>query len=229
MNAALLLLLAGAAGQPASPPPGAADATPPAEAFRVLDREPSPGPHITAYLQHQLDVAWAQDEARRKRWAGVATEADLLELQAEIRAKALALIGGLPAERTPLHARVTGVAPMDGYRIEKLLFESQPGLFVTALVYLPDGAGPRPAVLLPCGHSAVGKAFANYQEIGGRLAKRGYVVLSWDPVGQGERSQFWDAARGRSRYNLVCGEHAVLGNLAALARTRQSQGLRKGR
>jgi hypothetical protein len=43
------------------------------------------------------------------------------------------------------------------------------------------------------------------------------VVLSWDPVGQGERSQFWDAARKRSRYNLVCGEHAVLGNLATLA------------
>jgi dienelactone hydrolase len=219
MNAALLLLLAGAAGQPASPPPGAADATPPAEAFRVLDREPSPGPRITAYLEHQLDFAWAQDEARRKRWAAVATEADLLKLQAETRAKALGLIGGLPAERTPLHARVTGAVPMDGYRIEKLLFESQPGLFVTALVYLPDGAGPKPAVLLPCGHSAVGKAFANYQEIGGRLAKRGYVVLSWDPVGQGERSQFWDAARGRSRYNLVCGEHAVLGNLATLAGT----------
>jgi hypothetical protein len=44
-------------------------------------------------------------------------------------------------------------------------------------------------------------------------------VISWDPVGQGERSQYWDAARGRSRYNLVCGEHAVLGNLACVAGT----------
>ena len=52
-----------------------------------------------------------------------------------------------------------------------------------------------------------------------RLARRGYVVLCWDPVGQGERSQFWDAARGRSRYNLVCGEHAVLGNFATIAGT----------
>jgi hypothetical protein len=74
-------------------------------------------------------------------------------------------------------------------------------------------------VLLACGHSPLGKAFKNYQEIAGRLARRGYVVLCWDPVGQGERSQFWDAARGRSRYNLVCGEHAVLGNLALLAGT----------
>ena len=43
--------------------------------------------------------------------------------------------------------------------------------------------------------------------------------ISWDPVGQGERSQFWDAASGKTRYNLVCGEHAVLGNLAYLAGT----------
>ena len=42
-------------------------------------------------------------------------------------------------------------------------------------------------------------------------------MICWDPVGQGERSQFWDASRGRSRYNLICGEHAVLGNLAYLA------------
>ena len=106
----------------------------------------------------------------------------------------------------------------DGYRIEKLVFESVPGFHVTALLYVPDApAGPKPAVLLACGHSPIGKAHPPYQEIAIRLARRGYVVLCWDPVGQGERSQFWDAARGRSRYNLVCGEHAVLGNLAVLA------------
>jgi len=91
---------------------------------------------------------------------------------------------------------------------------------VTALVYVPDApGGPKPAVLVPCGHSPDGKSFKNYQEISGQLARRGYVVISWDPVGQGERSQYWDAARGRSRYNLVCGEHAVLGNLACVAGT----------
>ncbi|MGH9495410.1 MAG: hypothetical protein ACRD3B_10465, partial [Candidatus Sulfotelmatobacter sp.] len=42
---------------------------------------------------------------------------------------------------------------------------------------------------------------------------------AWDPVGQGERSQFWDAKTGKSRYNLICAEHAVLGNLAYLAGT----------
>jgi hypothetical protein len=43
------------------------------------------------------------------------------------------------------------------------------------------------------------------------------VAICWDPIGQGERSQFWNAEAGRSRYNLICAEHAVMGNLAYLA------------
>ena len=193
---------------------------PPPEAFTVLDDPTEAGPRITPYLREQLDRAWAQDEARRATFAKVHTEADLLALRKEIRARVLEVIGGLPEVKTPLHARITGTIPMDGYRIEKVLFESLPGLYVTALVYVPDApSGPKPAVLVPCGHAPDGKSFRNYQEISGQLARRGYVVISWDPVGQGERSQYWDAARGRSRYNLVCGEHAVLGNLACVAGT----------
>src|SRR5262249_3030836 len=84
---------------------------------------------------------------------------------------------------------------------------------VSALLYLPkkrDGAIA--GVLSPCGHAAVGKAHPTYQTLHINLAKRGYAVLTYDPVGQGERSQFWDKEKGRSRFNLVCGEHAVLGN-----------------
>jgi hypothetical protein len=195
-------------------------AAPPPEAFQLLATPPEPGARITPYLQFQLDRAWAQDDRRRAAFAAVRTEADLRALRTGIRAKLLDRLGGLPAERTPLNARLAGTIPMRGYRIEKLIFESLPGLHVTALVYVPDApAGRKPAVLLACGHSPDGKSYKNYQEIAGQLARRGYVVLSWDPVGQGERSQFWDAARARSRYNLACGEHAVLGNLACLAGT----------
>src|SRR5262245_57952942 len=191
----LLLALAAAASAGAQTPP-------PAEAFRVLDPTPE-GPSITPYLRLQLDRAWRFDETRRARFAAVRSEADLLALQAELRRALLASIGGLPAERGPLNARIVGTIPRDGYRIEKLVFESLPGIHVTALVYvpLPEGASRRrPAVLLAAGHSAIGKAHPAYQEIAARLALRGYVVLSWDPVGQGERSQFWDAEKKKSRY-----------------------------
>jgi dienelactone hydrolase len=184
----------------------------------VLEERPEPGPRITPYLRYQLDRAWSQDEARSAAWAGVRTEADLLKLQGEIRSRLLDILGGLPETRTPLNPRVVGTIEREGYRIEKVIFESLPGYHVTALLYVPAGSGlPRPAVLVACGHSPLGKAFPNYQEICRRLARRGYVALCWDPVGQGERSQYWDVARGRSRYNLVCGEHAVLGNLALVA------------
>ena len=126
------------------------------------------------------------------------------------------MLGGLPSTRTPLNAQVTGRIQMTGFHIEKVVFESLPGIFVTALVYVPDdGRRDHPAVLVASGHSANGKA--HYQALCQRLAARGYVVISWDPVGQGERSQFWDASARKSRYNLICGEHAVLGNLAYLA------------
>ncbi|MCA9210821.1 MAG: hypothetical protein KDA55_20825, partial [Planctomycetales bacterium] len=49
-------------------------------------------------------------------------------------------LGELP-QPAPLNARVTGTLTADGYSIEKLLFESQPGFHVTALVYRPDGEG----------------------------------------------------------------------------------------
>jgi dienelactone hydrolase len=187
--------------------------------LRVLEPQ-GEGPRITPYLAHQLERAWAFDAARQERFARVKTEPELRALQDELRQKVLAVIGGLPAEKTPLNARVTGTIPGDGYRIDKLVFESLPSIHVTALVYVPEGpTGKRPTVLLACGHSPVGKAHPGYQEIAVRLVRRGYVVLCWDPVGQGERSQFWDRSRGRSRYNLVCGEHAVLGNFATIAGT----------
>src|SRR5262245_15699092 len=195
-----------------SPSPDA----PPASAFTVLAPH-AEGPSITPYLTYQIDMAWRQDERRRARFAAIRTEAELKQVQADLRTKLLRALGGLPSTKTPLNAQVTGRIQMTGFHIEKVIFESLPGVFVTALVYVPDQPGKHPAVLVPCGHSANGKAY--YQAMCQRLVARGYVVICWDPVGQGERSQFWDASRQRSRYNLICGEHAVLGNLAYLAGT----------
>jgi Acetyl xylan esterase (AXE1) len=195
----------------------AADA-PPAEAFRVLPPAAKEGPVITPYLRYQTEMAWEQDDQRRKAWEGIRTERDLLNIQQEVEGHLLSMLGGLPSERTPLHPRITGKIPMDGFLIEKLIFESLPGVYVSALVYVPqDEKKKHPAILVPAGHAANGKI--HYQALCQRLVQRGYVVISWDPVGQGERSQFWDAKSGKSRYNLICAEHAVMGNLAYLAGT----------
>jgi cephalosporin-C deacetylase-like acetyl esterase len=196
----------------------AAQEKPPAEAFRVYEQALPEGPRITPYLEYQTEQAWKQDDERRAAWAAIHDERDLLRVQRELQKKLLKMIGGLPTEKTDLHPRITGKVEMDGFSIEKLIFESLPGVYVSALVYIPnDHSKKTPAVLVPAGHSTNGKIY--YQDICQRLVKRGYVVLAWDPVGQGERSQFWDAKAGKSRYNLICAEHAVLGNLAYLAGT----------
>jgi hypothetical protein len=174
-----------------------------------------PGPRITPYLRYQAEQAWKEDEARQKAWDAIHDETGLRKMQDELRQKLLQMIGGLPAVKTDLHAEITGKIPMDGFTIEKLVFQSLPGIYVTALVYVPnDHTSKHPAVLVPAGHAADGKF--HYQALSQRLAGRGYIVISWDPVGQGERSQFWDAKAQKSRYNLICAEHAVMGNLAYL-------------
>src|SRR5215470_6135016 len=193
----------------------AAQQAPPKEAFRVLEPRAA-GPRMTPFLRYQLDLAWRQEEERQRAWEAIRSEGDLRRLQDETRQKLLEMIGGLPAEKTALNPQITGKIQMKGYAIEKLIFESLPGVYVTALVYSPDDRGGKhPAVLVPAGHAPNGKI--HYQGLSQRLVSRGYVVIAWDPVGQGERSQFWDAKERKSRYNLICAEHAVMGNLAYLA------------
>src|ERR1700675_1202904 len=211
-----LCIMAVLAGAMALCAPAADD--PSAQSFRVREQSLSPGPRITPFLQYQAEQAWREDDDRVSAWDAIHDQKELLKTRDDLRQKLLQMIGGLPEVKTELHPRLTGRIQMDGFSIEKLIFESLPGVYVTALVYVPaDHSAKHPAVLLPEGHAANGKN--NYQELSQRLVKRGYVVLAWDPVGQGERSQFWDAKVGKSRYNLICAEHAVLGNLAYLAGT----------
>ena len=94
-------------------------------------------------------------------------------------------------ERTPLNARITKTTDRDTYTIENVIFESRPGFLVTANLYIPKGiTEPVPGVVGTCGHSHNGKAEAAYQSFSQGLARKGYVVLIFDPIGQGERVQY---------------------------------------
>ena len=105
-----------------------------------------------------------------------------------------------------------GTIEREQYRIEKIIFESQPGLYVTANLYLPkNGKPPYPAVLFPLGHESGAKAHEAWQYVLGSLATKGFVALAWDPIGQGERSQFYDPDLRRSRLVASTREHTMLG------------------
>jgi cephalosporin-C deacetylase-like acetyl esterase len=162
---------------------------------------------LARYLTRLMDERRGQ---RRKALAAVTTRAQAERRIAEIRAKVWELMGG-PLEKTPLNPRITGSIPRDGYRIDKLIYESRPKLFVTSNLYVPEGRGPFPAVLSSLGHSGNGKAFTSYQALFHSLARKGYMVLAYDPFGQGERIEHPGPAPGRSALGGPTREHDYAG------------------
>jgi hypothetical protein len=162
-----------------------------------------------AWLTRQAEQHWDQREQALQR---LATAEQIRERQAYVRQVMLSAIGGLPTIKTPLNARVTGSFTRDGYRVENVIFESQPGFLVTANLYLPTtGRAPYPAVLGVAGHSVNGKASATYQAAFIGFAKQGFAVLAYDPPGQGERLEYFDFASGRSRPGPGVAEHNMAG------------------
>jgi cephalosporin-C deacetylase-like acetyl esterase len=160
-------------------------------------------------LEQYLDGLATQDEAARAATvAAIHTRAQAEARQAKVRAQVLSLIGALP-QRTPLHTKFLGETQADGFRIRKLIFESQPNFFVTALLYVPDSAlanGKRAAIIMSPGHAPSGKA--GDAPIAAIFARNGFIVLSYDPIGQGERLQYPDPAKpGTSLAVRPTGEH----------------------
>lgn len=88
----------------------------------------------------------------------------------------------------PKNIRVVGTIERRGYRIEKLIYQTLPEIDVPAHLYLPKVEGRRPAVLFVPGHwYADSKTKTDFQAFCVTMALRGFVVLAYDPIGQGER------------------------------------------
>jgi dienelactone hydrolase len=148
----------------------------------------SPSAMLEAFLTKQASSLLAK---RRAEVAAIKTPEQIAERQKRLKEFFLRSLGDLP-ERTPLNARVVGSRHYPGYRVERIIFESRPRHFVTAALYLPDGKPPYPGVLVPCGHTATGKAGDTYQQICILLARGGMAAFCYDPIGQGERVQMLD-------------------------------------
>ncbi|HEV7215565.1 MAG TPA: acetylxylan esterase, partial [Chloroflexota bacterium] len=98
-----------------------------------------------------------------------------------------------------------------GFSIEKVIFQSQPEVYVTANLYLPARlSGPTGAVVFACGHGETAKAHPTYQAVCQRLARNGLVALAFDPSGQGERKSYLEGdGREQVRWGTV--EHMYAG------------------
>lgn len=92
-----------------------------------------------------------------------------------------------PAENCPLEPQKLGEMQFDGYRLEKLIFQTRPGVWMTAHAYVPDKPGKLPAILQVHGHWKEAKQAPTVQSRCIGAAKLGFFVLAVDAFGAGER------------------------------------------
>src|SRR5213594_2930490 len=137
----------------------------PAEDF-VVFRDPgsTPREQLTRYLNNIGERYLAE---RDREIARLKSPEDVERRKKIVRDKILRLIGGLPEYRGPLNVRDSGVLDRGDYRIEKIIYESLPGFYVPANVYVPiKGTPPFPAILMPVGHGEDGKGGSRQIAVG---------------------------------------------------------------
>ncbi len=155
-------------------------------------------------------AGFQQLEERKSVIDNLHSKDDWINRQADVRERLLEIIGPFPA-KTPLNIKVTGIIHRDGYRVEKLIYESLPEYYVTAALFIPEKINGRaPAILNPIGHSTMSFRRDIYQHTIINLVKKGFIVLTYDQIGQGERLQYYEADSAKSRFGSTQ-EHSYPG------------------
>lgn len=113
------------------------------------------------------------------------TQRSWVRYRKELRARLIKKTGMVFNHQLPLNMKQTGVVKMEGYEIRNISFQTRPGVFATANLFVPNGKGPFPAVITMSGHSVNGRLYDKYQAVGQTLAMNGYVSLNIDPWGAG--------------------------------------------
>lgn len=164
---------------------------------------------LKQHVYRRSEAAFAAGDGARD---AIATIHDLHARQVQVREFFLHCLGGLPPLDTPLNPRVVGTVEGEGFRIEKIIFESRPGNYVTSNLYLPvDISEPRGAVLFLCGHHEQAKHADEYQMVCQNLVHAGLIVLAIDPIGQGERFSYHEPSLGGTTVGWGTGEHEYTG------------------
>ena len=188
-------------------------ATPVAEADSADKPREKPGDAM-------IDKYLAQETARLSKRVldGATTLREWQGRRPRLKQEYFDMLGLWPLpEKTPLKATVTGTLEREGVTIEKLHFQSRPGLYVTGNLYRPKQVeGRLPAVLYVCGHSGRGRDGNKtaFQDHGMWFASNGYICLIIDTLQLGEipgvhhgtynRGRWWWQARGYTPAGVEC-------------------------
>ena len=165
-------------------------------------------------LYHYLtDQCYDLLDKRELSISKINTLAGWQERQNYIRETLTDIVGPFP-EKTPLNAKIVRTIDKGSYKVEHIIYESLPGFYVTSSLYIPGGLKRRdkaPAVIYCSGHSEDGYRSAVYQHVILNLVTKGFVVLAFDPVGQGERLEYLNPETGKSAVGGPTKEHSYPG------------------
>lgn len=183
-----------------------------AEELRVFHRWIEWSDGGAMLMKHLNAEAFSHLDERDHVIVSLRSTADWERRQKETYEKLLDIVGPFP-ERTPLNPIITGVIKRDGYRVEKIVFESMPQYYVTAALFIPENLKKKhPAILNVIGHSTASFRRDSYQVVILNLVKKGFIVLAMDPYGQGERIDYFDPEKGRSTVGGSTAIHSYIGN-----------------
>ncbi|HZT69880.1 MAG TPA: acetylxylan esterase [Terriglobia bacterium] len=169
---------------------------------------------LVTYLTEKVNAMAAHWDQQR---AQIRTPGQMEARNRFVRQKCIEMIHGFP-KRNPLNPIIVKSFERDGYKVENLMYESQPDFWVTGNLYIPtSGSGPYPGIISPCGHYPTARGFPEYQAAYVNFARNGFVVLAYDPIGEGERRHFWNPM---THVNEIGGpvtwEHSLPGQLLLL-------------
>lgn len=169
----------------------------------------NPGSLLIDDLRNKADELY---DLRDKQTSAISTIEDWKARQLSIKSQLRNIFRGVEIS-SPLNPKIMGIIKKDGYRIEKIVFESSPGYYVTGCLYIPDKIKSKvPAVLHLMGHDQEAFRVELYEIINANLALKGIIVLTIDPPGQGEMVQYYDTASNFSSIGYTVVEHSYFGN-----------------
>ena len=181
------------------------------ENFDVLDHWAEYTDLSNALYHHYAKEAFRLIDKRESEIAKLKTREDWEKRQKYVKETLLKMVGPFP-EKTPLNARVTGTLKRADYKVEKLIYESRPNFYVSAALFIPNKLkGKTPAIIYPIGHTNIAYRSPHYQKTIINMVKKGFIVLTYDPIGQGERMQYFDADSNKSVVGGSTMEHSYAG------------------
>jgi len=182
--------------------------------FHDWIRYKNPGSFLIDHLNAQATRYYEMRDAEISK---LRDKNDWIARQSLVKKKLMEIVGPFPS-KTPLNARVTGIIKKKGYKVEKIVYESMPGMYVTGCLFIPDVIKAKvPAILNLIGHEQESFRAELDQVINLNLVQKGMIVFTIDPPGQGEHVQYFDPSIKLSSIGYSVIEHCYFGNQCFLS------------